>query len=244
MPRAQRRQRLEETLRDALDAFPAARVCIVPVGLGRPAGGEALGPWGEGGAARVLEAVERFQAVARGRLGRRLFYAADEFYILAGAPFPPAGEYEGFPQLENGIGLARDFIDAAREVLKERVERAVPARTAVLTGGLGAGVLEEALRFPGGGQPAGVELVRVENRLFGPGVTVTGLAAGADVKRESDGLKGYGRVLVPAVMLRDGVFLDGLGFEELRKDAASPVRIVENDGAALVEALYEAEEGS
>ena len=237
-------ERLSETLEVVLEAFPALSAGIVPVGLSFAGEGEALRPVGEEDAARVLETVESFQAEALRRHGRRLFYAADEFYILAGAPFPEAGEYEDFPQLENGIGLARDLIDAAREELKSRGGGGTAARTAVLTGKLGAVVLEQALRVPGGGRLEGVDVRPVDNGLFGPGVTVTGLLAGKDVKKELERLKGYGRILVPSVMLRDDEFLDSVNICEVREAARVPVRVVDTGGAALVEALQAAGEGS
>ncbi len=101
---------LEDTLVTVLDRYPElATVGVVPLGLSRFSREAEMRPHtvGEGGA--VCDSVARWQEVYRSVLGRRLVYAADEYYLLAGRPFPPAGCYDGFPQHENGIGMARAF---------------------------------------------------------------------------------------------------------------------------------------
>jgi NifB/MoaA-like Fe-S oxidoreductase len=101
---------LEDTLLGVLDRFPElASVGVVPLGVSdhnREADMRAHRP---GEADRVMAAVDRWQGVFGSVLGRRLAFAADEYYLMAGRPFPEAGEYEGFPQHENGIGMARTF---------------------------------------------------------------------------------------------------------------------------------------
>jgi NifB/MoaA-like Fe-S oxidoreductase len=78
-------------------------------------------------AAAVLDTVERWQRRFRETLGRRLAFAADEYYVIAGRPFPGLGDYEGFPQHENGIGMARAFEADVRAALAgERVEGTGP----------------------------------------------------------------------------------------------------------------------
>lgn len=237
-------ERLSETLSGILGSFPAASAGIVPVGVTGGYGRKGvIRPVRVDDASRVLEMVASFQAEALRRYGRRLFYAADEFYILAGAPFPAAEEYEGYPQLENGIGMARDFIDDAGEALKEQGTPHPAQRTAVLTGELGAVVLKEALRAAGSSLE-GPDIRPVKNGLFGPDVTVTGLVAGEDILREIRSLEGYGRILVPSVMLREGEYLDSVNINRVREAAGIPVRFVETDGASLVRALRQVGEGS
>lgn len=238
-------ENLRSTLSGILEDYPAASAGIVPVGLsGRPSAAVAMEQVGKEDAGRVLETVEDFQARALVRHGRRLFYVADEFYILAEAPFPTGEEYEDCPQLENGIGMARDFIDAARDELSRQKAPRTGGSVAVLTGKLGGMVLEQALRISGGGSIAGVDIRPVINGLFGPGVTVTGLVAGKDVLREIEELQGYERILMPSVMLREGEFLDSVNISRLREATRAAVEVVETDGAQLVRALYRAGEGN
>lgn len=238
-------ENLRFTLTSILGDYPVASAGIVPVGLsGKSSVAVALAPVGKEDATCVLETVSEFQARALACHGRRLFYVADEFYILAEAPFPSGEEYEDYPQLENGIGMARDFIDAARAELSRQKTTRPPERVAVLTGKLGGMVLEEALGLSGGGRVAAVDIRPVTNGLFGPGVTVTGLVAGEDVLREIEELQGYERILVPSVMLREGEFLDSVNISRVRQATRASIEVVDTDGAQLVRALYRAGEGN
>ncbi|MBV8161989.1 MAG: DUF512 domain-containing protein, partial [Acidimicrobiia bacterium] len=101
---------LEDTLAGVLDSYPAlATMCVVPLGLSRYSREEGLRIHTVGEAGAVLQTVEEWQQIFLSTLGRRLVFAADEYYLLAGRPFPPADSYEGFPQHENGVGMARTF---------------------------------------------------------------------------------------------------------------------------------------
>src|SRR5580658_10154248 len=101
---------LEDTLCGILERFPdLATAAAVPLGVSRYTTEPSMRPHLPGEAAAVIDTVEAWQATFRDALGRRLVFAADEYYLLAGRPFPPASDYEGFAQLENGIGLAAAF---------------------------------------------------------------------------------------------------------------------------------------
>ena len=101
---------LEDTLAGVLDEYPElATVGVVPLGLSRFSHEPDMRLHTTPEAGAVLDTVERWQRVYRSVLGRRLVYAADEYYLLAGRPFPAAAAYDGFPQHENGIGMVRAF---------------------------------------------------------------------------------------------------------------------------------------
>jgi hypothetical protein len=101
---------LEETLAGILDEYPQlATAACVPLGLSRFSNEAAMRPHTTAEAAAVVDLVEEWQEIFLTTLGRRLVFAADEYYLLADRPFPPAAAYEGFPQHENGIGMARAF---------------------------------------------------------------------------------------------------------------------------------------
>ena len=106
---------LEDTLAGILDRYPAlASVGVVPLGVSRYSNEPDHAPAHGGRGGRVLDTVETWQGLYRRALGRRLVFAADEYYLLAGRPLPPARHYEGYPQHENGIGMARAFADVLR----------------------------------------------------------------------------------------------------------------------------------
>jgi putative radical SAM enzyme (TIGR03279 family) len=109
---------LDDTLLGILDRYPAlATVAAVPVGVAAHSREPSLRPHGRGDAARVLDQVDAWQRRFVDALGRRLVYGADEYYLLAGRPFPDAVAYDGCDQHENGVGMARTFLADAERAL-------------------------------------------------------------------------------------------------------------------------------
>src|SRR5436305_2845442 len=101
---------LEDTLAGVLDQYPElATVCVVPLGVSRHSREGSLRVHTTVEAVAVVDAVEEWQRLFVSSVGRRIVFAADEYYLLAGRPFPDADAYEGFPQHENGVGMARTF---------------------------------------------------------------------------------------------------------------------------------------
>jgi putative radical SAM enzyme (TIGR03279 family) len=101
---------LDDTFAGILDRFPElASVCVVPLGVSRHNTETAMRPHTTAEAAAVVDAVHDWQDLYLATLGRRLVFAADEYYLLAGAPFPEPDAYEGFPMHEDGVGMARTF---------------------------------------------------------------------------------------------------------------------------------------
>src|SRR5438105_1296720 len=103
-------QVLEDTLAGVLDEYPSlASLAVVPLGVSSHSHEGSLRSHTVEEANAVVDAVEEWQQIFLSVLGRRLVFAADEYYLLAGRPFPDADAYEGFPQHENGVGMARTF---------------------------------------------------------------------------------------------------------------------------------------
>ncbi|HEY2428149.1 MAG TPA: DUF512 domain-containing protein [Acidimicrobiales bacterium] len=249
---------LEDTLCGILDRFPElASVAAVPLGVSRFSTEPGLRAHTAQEAGAVLDAVEAWQETFLMALGRRSIFAADEYYLLAGRPFPDAAHYEGFPQQENGVGMAAALLAGCDEGPRSgffaavdgapadgyRAPRAagsvtlVPrtgAPVAVLTGVYGAAVLGPLLASLG---RSDVRVVPVPNEYFGGNIAVTGLMVGADLGRVLAGQPANHRYLLPDVCLSRGVFLDGTGPEDLPR----PVEVVATTGAALLAALGKAE---
>jgi putative radical SAM enzyme (TIGR03279 family) len=101
---------LEDTLAGVLDEYPElAQVAVVPLGVSRFNPEAAMRPHTAAEAGAAVDTVEEWQGVYTAVLGRPLVHAADEYYLMADRPFPPAERYEGFPMHEDGIGIARTF---------------------------------------------------------------------------------------------------------------------------------------
>jgi NifB/MoaA-like Fe-S oxidoreductase len=252
---------LDDTLAGVLDEYPElATVCVVPLGVSRHSHEPSLRPHTGDEASAVVDTVEEWQATFRRALGRRVVFAADEYYLLAGRPFPPAESYEGFPQHENGVGMARtlelellgerrtptgvksgffasiegapaDGYRAPRALDASRPQRAPGSqKTVILTGEYGARVLEPVVGKLGRDD---VRVLAVENRFFGGNIGVTGLLVGEDIARVLYGEPEGDRYLLPDVCLSRGVFLDGTAPADLPR----PVEVIATDGLALRRAL-------
>ena len=153
-------------------------VTVVPVGItGHRTGLAELRTVAPEEARQLVRFIERWQAFFRARIGRGFVYVSDEVYILAGLDFPGEDAYDGYPLMENGVGMCRDFLnelDFQSEELPD--ELPAPRRLTMATGTLAAPLLAERvapmLARVGG---LDVRVVTAENRLFGPSVTVSGL---------------------------------------------------------------------
>ena len=160
-----------------------------------------LRPYRGDEAAAVIDVCEPFQQLYRAEYGSVLVYPSDEFYLLADRPQPPGDIYEGYDQLENGVGLVRQFEDEWVEVaasLPRRVDK--PTRMLLACGTLAAAVLRPVAERLSQIENLTVELCPVTNEFFGDMVTVSGLLTGGDVVAE---LRKHGPadvVLLPKVM--------------------------------------------
>lgn len=228
-------------------------VGVVPVGVGKHYSGKDLRALTQSEMRDTLAQIARWQRSFLGDLGRRMVFAADEFYLHAGAPLPPAEEYEGFPQYENGIGMARSLIDEARTAASSSHQRNGDAShggrlrqaRVVITGTLGASVIRTALADLTGDDE--VEVLAVPNRFFGGNVAVTGLLTGVDVKaamkirtaRERGNARKL-HFLIPASIVPAGRTLDCCTVDDLIQTAIScgaSAEIVPVDGGSLVDAV-------
>jgi putative radical SAM enzyme (TIGR03279 family) len=230
---------LEATLRDCLDRYPAESLGVVPVSLrDTDRGPRGTRPLGRADAENALSVIQRYQQESLGVLGRRFCFASDEIYLSAGVEFPREEEYEGYPQLENGIGMARRFIDGASRALEEDgIPRMDGPPIALVTGVLGAKVLEEALAPIMREEADGLRILPVENRVFGPGVTVSGLLGGGEVGDALAALRGCRTALVPSNALSEGVFIDGTVLREVEEGLGIALCPVETGGDDLVREL-------
>ncbi len=232
---------LEKSVHDLARLHPGVTTtAVVPVGLTRhrerlPAL-RAVTP----DEARALVAdIERWQRQFQPLLGTRFVFAADELYLSAGRPLPPAAAYEGFAIAEDGVGLVRRFEDGFSRALPRVPSRLPrPRQVTVVTGELYAprlaGLLAR-LRVDG----LSVSLARVANEWFGGGIGIAGLLTGRDIQSQLMGRDLGDEVLVPAVALRDGagVFLDDLTPAELAASLGVPVTAVEPTAPELIAAL-------
>lgn len=233
---------LRRTLNDLTGFYPQmASVSVVPVGLSRYREGlAALQKFDAEGARETLSIIGEIQARMRSQHGTNFVYASDEFFLLAGEALPDSSYYDGFPQIENGVGMMTDF----RETLEEAVSRAgtvhgndVPLKIGIITGRLAADFMRDCAAKASAVNGAEASVYPVVNDFFGEDITVSGLITGQDIIRQVP--TGADRYLIPENMVRSHThdLLDDVTTEEIEKALQAEVRIVPVDGAAFLEAM-------
>ncbi len=237
---------LRRSLNDLAGLFPVVKsIGVVPVGLTKHrSDADGIRPVSPDEARITLEIIDEAQRLFRSLHKTRLVWAADEYYIRAGRPFPASAEYEGYVQLENGIGLARSLYDDIEASLEGR-EMALAAdisRDLIITGADGAIVVQPIFDSFRKQYGFGPKLLPVENAYFGSSVTVTGLIVGRDI---IDAVKSAGRhagntrkVIIPDIMLRrgDAVLLDGMTPEEVGAAIGIETEVVGTGAEGLLKA--------
>ena len=215
---------LEQSLAD-LWAFGDAvlSVALVPVGVtqfshlynGRPMDVE--------NAARILDAVERWEARGIAERDDRWVFGSDELYLLSSRPLPGAEHYGDFAQIENGVGSVASLRERVREGLGS-LPRLDGRRIGVVTGVSMAALMPELLEQLRERTGAVFEMLPMENSLFGPTTTTAGLLVGADIRRALHGRHDLDLALIPAETINDdGLFLDEERFVAVRESLPMPV---------------------
>jgi putative radical SAM enzyme (TIGR03279 family) len=255
---------LEDTLAGVLDQYPSlATVGVVPLGLSQFSNEPEMRAHTTAEAAFVVDTVAEWQAIYKRTLGRRLVYAADEYYLLADRPFPDTKAYDGFPQHENGIGMARAFVESFTNPKRKGPGGVRHGFFASVDGAPAEGYRAPRLE-PGQrnvtGQPADnrpvtvltgaygarilrpllaahdrddISVMEIANDFFGGNIGVAGLLTGEDLSRALATSPAGHRYLLPDACLNEGRFLDGLTLADLPRD----VEVVPTEGHALRSAL-------
>ena len=241
------KEELERTISDLAGYLPVLEsVSVVPVGLSRYREGlYPLEPFTKEDAREVLKTVHRWQEKLYPLHGLHFIHASDEWYILAEEELPKEDRYDGYLQLENGVGMLRllqDEFGEAMEEAKRNKERILTCtRTlSLITGKLAypyilsmAEQMMEAFDF------LQIRVFGITNEFFGERITVSGLLTGQDIKKQLRG-KDLGEcILLPENVLRSGenIFLDDMTVEELEKALQVRVDIVKSSGRDFVNAI-------
>ena len=210
-------------------------VACVPVGLTRYREGlYPLQPFNRETAGAAIDILERWGERFLRERGQRTVFPSDEFYLIAQRELPPYEFYEDFPQIENGVGMLRDFEEEFLWALEEAQGRAMQRRVTIPTGTAAYPFLHkvfDALRakFPG----LEINLIPVKNDFFGGTVDVTGLLTGQDVLRRLQEEDLGEEVLIPSNMLMADadIFLDDMTVGMLSEKLGVPVRRMKKDAA-------------
>lgn len=207
-------------------------------------------------AAETLDLINGYGRRFKEQYGTRLVYASDEFYIMAGRELPDAGYYEGYPQLDNGVGLCRSFLDEVDEVLhapedfgltRSESRRRISAACGTAAYPIIASSCRKIHDVLGGPE---VHVYPIENNFFGTTVTVSGLLTGTDLVEQLKGKDLGDLLLIPPTMVRttypqdgspDDLMLDGKTIEECEQLLSVPIRLSGRDGIEFVKTILKEE---
>ncbi len=233
---------LKRSIEDLMKYLPHMRsVSVVPAGLTKYR--EGLYPlelFTKEDACEVIDLIESYQEQCFEEYGLHFIHASDEWYILAERDFPEEESYDGYIQLENGVGMMRllheEFMETLNNTSSDNKERHVSIATGKLAYSelrLLCDKVQEKFKN------TKIDIYAIENEFFGKTITVSGLLTGQDIEKQlkAVGKEGLGeRLLLPANVLRTGedVFLDDMHLSELAESLNIRIQVPCNSGEGLL----------
>lgn len=233
---------LRRTLSDLEKLYPAVASCsVVPVGLTKFRDGlEPLEPFEKDDCREVLSIINEAADKCREKYGVRLFYASDEFYLKGEVGFPPEYDYDGYPQIENGVGLSVSLLTEVESAVADLEYSDEKTECAIITGVLPATVMQRAVDMIKTKRPAlDCKIYRVINHFFGEKITVAGLVTATDIIEQLSDVNLPERTLIPCSMLRSeqDMFLDSITLEQTESRLGCKLTTVFNNGYDLVKKI-------
>ncbi len=226
-------EHLQRTMEDLSRLYPhVPSVSIVPVGLTMHREGLAkLTPYNAETAGQTIDLVNAYNEICLEKYGSRIFFCADELFLKAGRELPPEDYYEGYPQLENGVGLMRSM----EEEFMASLGRPVRDDFCCAAGVSAAPYVKKLLAAAGSDAP----VYAIVNDFFGHSIDVSGLVTGRDLVAQLRDKPLRRRLIIPNVMLRHGgdVFLDDMTPAEVERELGVELVDVKNDGRLFFECI-------
>ena len=232
---------LKRSIEDLSKYLPHMRsVSVVPAGLTKYRDGlYPLQLFSKEDAEKVIDMIESYQQGFYEKYGLHFIHASDEWYILADREFPDEERYDGYIQLENGVGMMRLLMDEFVEALEKTDGDSIERTVSIATGKLAYRLMRQLAdmvqeKF----ENTKIYVYAIENEFFGENITVSGLLTGRDLlKQLSEPEKKLGdRLLLSANMLRSGedVFLDDMKLGQLAEGLGVRIQVPKNTGESLL----------
>lgn len=220
-------------------------VSVVPVGLSKFRDGlYPLEPFTKEDACQVIDLIEEWQKKLYEKHKLHFIHASDEWYILAERELPEESRYDGYIQLENGVGMIRLLYEEFMDALREKEDDGKTEELSMATGFLPYPYLKRLLDrmaevYPG----RKIHLYPIRNDFFGEMITVAGLITGQDLVAQLKGKPLGSRLLLPSVMFKSGeeVFLDDMTRTQAEAALQIPINIVKSGGYDLLSAILDRE---
>ena len=237
-------EELERTIKDLAEYMPyMLSLSIVPVGLTKFREGlEPLEKFEKEDARKILDIIHKYQKYYLDKYGTRFVYGSDEWYLIAGLPIPDGNVYEGYGQIENGVGMIRSLIDEFEEYFNTLEGDSRCKTISIGTGKLATPTITElATRLTKKFVNIKVNVYSIENDFFGHDITVAGLLTGQDIIKQLTG-KDLGEYLIlPSNLLRSNeeVLLDDYTLTDLENALNIKIRIAGSDGKSFIDTIVD-----
>lgn len=246
------KQELRRTISDLMKYAPLIEsLSIVPVGLSKYREGlYPLEPFNKEDAIELIDIVEEYQDIAMEKYGYHFVHASDEWYINAGKEIPDEDNYDGYVQLENGVGMVRLLLDGVDEAITQYLDenggKTFPKefKVSTITGVLAQDVMRQvADKIKVGAPLVDLNVYPIINNFFGEKITVTGLLTGSDIVEQLSGKELGDALLLPCNVLKadEDIFLDDMTLAELQNALQVPVIIVQSNGVDIFNSIIEME---
>ena len=233
---------LRKTLSDLGALMPnISSIAVVPVGLTKFR--EGLYPltlFDEKTAGENIDIMEQFQREFMEKYGTRLVFPSDEFYLTAKRPLPDADYYEEYPQYENGVGMLRSLIDEFAAALESAEAPSGKREVSVATGVLAFEFIEKLAKMAEEKfDDLTCHVYKIENNFFGKTITVAGLLTAQDIMAQLKGQPLGTELLLTSAMImhNSDLFLDDYHISDVEKTLGVKIRLTENDGYDLLDAI-------
>lgn len=239
-------EELERSISDLSKYLPYMEsVSVVPVGLTKFRDGlKKLEPFTRDDAREVLEIIHKWQHKLYLEHGNHFIHAGDEWYILAGYDMPPEENYDGYVQLENGVGMVRLFTNEFEEALALEVGDGRSFHISMATGVSAYDLIKSSAnrvmeKYPN----IQIRVYKIINEYFGEKITVAGLITGQDLIKQLKEKELGERLLLPVAMFKSGekVFLDDITLNELETALQVSVNIVKSSGQDFIDTILQRE---
>lgn len=243
-------EELDRTISDLSKLYPSMQsLSVVPMGMTKYRKGLVqVEQFTAEDSRRVLDQIDSWQKKLFAEIGTRFVHASDEWFVVGGRQIPEADYYEGYGQIENGVGMVRSFLDEWHQALEDwkksgrhgRDEKHLTVSCA--TGRLFAPILETcAKELHELDSRIRIFVYPIRNDFFGEDITVAGLLTAQDIIAQLKGKELGSCLLLPDTMLRSGedVFLDDVTVSELAHSLQIDVVIVKSDGANFLQGILE-----
>lgn len=235
---------LDKTIGDLAKMQPYMQsLSVVPVGLTKYREGlAALSKFSKEDANQVIDQVEAWQKKLLEEHGTRFVHLSDEWYLTAERPIPTEEYYEGYGQIENGVGMIRSLVDEVKAALSDATGDERKKKISLATGVLAAPIIQDMVKLINEKYPnIDATVYTIENEFFGKDITVAGLLTGQDIIKQLKEKELGSYLILPNVLLRQGedVLLDDLRIPDLEKALQIKIRIVQSDGQSLVDTVVD-----